>query len=200
MPRLTRNRVTQALVVATWLVGVTYSFWWFFLQNISAFDSRGIYTQQLSRVNPVRYPELLNQLKTKYSDEQLVIHWLDATCSCFKFSVSEIQRQIDNAPSGVQHLLVYKGNLRPKNEVLADVPVVDLTEQELAVSQSFIPASPAVSILTKDSPFYSYLGPHSSGLLCGTGKSFVDFTLNNLSTGFDPQLMNVMQTGCYCNW
>jgi hypothetical protein len=78
--------------------------------------------------------------------------------------------------------------------------VVALSKAAYQTSLKLIPATPAAVVYYQKNRSLSYLGPHSSGVICGKGTGFVELVLNNLEHGFDPKLVELDQTGCFCRW
>lgn len=192
-------------VVTVWIVVVIAAFYGFFWRYIQPFDHQGLYPQ--GQVDNRAFVNFLKQHvagNENYHDT-LVFHWLDPDCFCTVYSgntVEKLDRETGSEklkhwvlvpPDKVQAL----GDLLP---VLQDAKVVPLSQTAYRQSQLFIPATPAVVIFNQKEQSLSYLGPHSSGVVCGKGTGFVDLVLNNLQHGFDPQLYELEQRGCFCSW
>lgn len=181
-----------------WLVCVGAAFVFLLEQQIHPFDENGVYlhTQQAT------LPAFLS-LPLKDSDVQVdastqIRHWLDPQCSCYRFAKSVVLQQIKNAQADENHLVILKST-----DTFWDTQGIAnriLTDSEYQQTKYFMPASPAATVHKPKLTSVSYLGPHNSGSYCGQGTSYIDIVMSNLRSGFDPQFVNVNESGCFCNW
>lgn len=200
--------------VLFWLLLILVSCYFFLWRYIEPFDLRNLYPN--GEINPAPLVELIeNQLPLPraLNDDNAnpiyILHWLNPACRCTLLSrlfIEQLSRKtIDD---GVWHIVVtppkQAKSLRQSfaqlsNEVRA-FSVVELSAIAYRQSQVLIPATPAAIVYQRKTQSISYLGPHSSGVVCGNGDSFVELVLNNLKFGFDPQLIELERNGCFCPW
>lgn len=159
------------IVFILWLLSCAFAFWWFELRFLNEFDDEFVaYSQsQVVRIDP---------LENGYVAQ--VVHIVDESCPCSRFSVSHIKR----LESGFSEDVLFKDwhtlqkNLREKMS---------------------IPASPAVAIWAADGQL-AYFGPYSSGKFCGQGNDFVAATIERLRLNDNPEWVNHDALGCFCRW
>lgn len=193
---------TLIIVVLIGLLALLYDLLGRYLQP---FDQQGLYPEQMVGSPP--FVAFINQHLSQYQDEHqlLILHWLNPECFCSVYSGTtvdslskldsslKIKHLVLTPPDKAQALL----NLLP---ILKQAQVIALSPEAYRQSQRLIPSSPAVLIYNRQAQSVSYLGPHSSGVVCGKGTGFVELVVNNLEHGFDPLLYELEQSGCFCPW
>lgn len=164
------------IVLVIWLVSSAFAFWWFQFQHMESYDN---YAASFDG-------ELLSQSELKPKQGYaLVIHFIDPDCPCSRFSKKHIQD--------------LESHFGP------DVEFVSFTNKSLEdqyrprFSQLSVPASPAVAIWDRKGKL-AYMGPYSSGNLCGQGRDFVKKVLGSLEDNINPFWINQNSIGCFCEW
>jgi hypothetical protein len=173
---------------------------------IKVFDHQQLYPHQTINEQPLialLRQQLLPQL-TNHS-EITVFHWLDPDCKCTligRFFVEQLTKQ--NFSGQVLHVVLtppgLASGLSDAFVLPKEVIVMALTAEQYQQSRQLIPATPGATIYYAKNQSLSYLGPHSSGVTCGTGTNYIELVLNNLTHGFDPKLIELRQRGCFCSW
>lgn len=185
MQRKTATLLSTAVAVA-WIVAVIGAFWFLDLRYWRPF-----LPEELAVFNG----EAIRQLPPALGAGPVVIHFHDAHCPCSSFTRSHLDDlQASLAPTRQFQL--------SKGDRTATLPFPDLATALPAYAdtlQRLVPASPAVGIWDARGEL-AYFGPYSGGATCGSGKSFVDITLNALSRGENPRFINTDATGCFCAW
>lgn len=181
------------------------AFYGFFWRYIQSFDHQGLYPDGQVDNRPFR--RFIKQHVVPYDvdSDTLVLHWLDPDCFCTVYSGTTVDKlNRETSSDSIRHLVFTPPGkeqaLAQLLPILENTAVIELSKRAYAQSREFIPATPAAIIYNKKAESLSYLGPHSSGVVCGKGTGFVELVLNNLSHGFDPQLYELEQSGCFCSW
>lgn len=189
----------KLLGCVVWLMCIGAAFSFLLEQQSRPFDESGMYshTQQADLPTFLSIP-LTRSNELKSSSKKQIIHWLDPQCGCYKFAKSLVLKQVLTAQADETHLVILKSSdtFWDKHEIANHT----LSDSEYKQTQQFMPASPAASINNSNNSTVSYLGPHNSGAYCGQGKSFIAIVMSNLRNGFDPQFVNVDESGCFCRW
>ena len=197
-------------LLSVWLIAVLIAFYTFFWRFIQVFDDQGLYANGPGSASQISafLDNLSEQYRlTEYGAEMpiIVFHWLDPNCRCLQLGMNGLFELINrDYPSNVSQVILVPAAQQPDPVIFSSlsskVTIINLTQAEYRQSKLFIPSVPSALIYKVSSSNMSYLGPHYSGLLCGQGSSYIDLVLNNLSHGFDPNLFNLEQTGCFCRW
>ena len=192
------------VMVAVWLAAIVAAFYWYFWQFVRPFDAGQLYPNGqvveqplLSTLNPY--------IEQSPDAEILVFHWLKPDCLCSRFSGVTISglAAADKGSSTRHWVLTPPGQSEAAGQILpetADLTIRALGERQYRQSLTAVPAAPSAVVYYRKTGTISYLGPHSSGVVCGSGTGFVELVLNNLQHGFDPQLYELEQKGCFCAW
>lgn len=159
------------LILLLWLVSVVFAFWWFEYRYWQTFSPQTVVFESSS------LHELYGRLNTQ-SGEPLVVHFSQPDCPCHRYQLTHIDN-LQNNMAGFQQV-----------EIAMNDPIATTVE---------IPASPAVAIWNQRGEI-AYFGPYSSGALCGRGTDFVTRVMNEIRADRNPQWINTLGIGCYCDW
>ena len=160
---------------------LTFMIWWVEYSWVGSFEERAVTFKGSD--NPPDIKAILND-----QSKPLVVHFVDPTCECTRFSEDHINHLTILLQKYVQSVTIFtNGN--------ASVPAIDQTLQQKL--QDWAPAAPATAIWDSQGNL-AYFGPYSSGTICGRGKDLVIYTLNNLLKGINPKWYNQEAVGCYC--
>jgi hypothetical protein len=200
------TKARTAVFLGVWLLLVLTAFYGYFWRYIQVFDHQQLYPDgKVDSSALVGFVTSQIQSSVLEASDTLIFHWLNPDCHCTVFSgftVDKLNRETTS--DSVQHIIIIPPNkseqLLTLLPVLKNAKLVTLTEQAYEKSQKLIPATPAAVVFNQKTKSLSYLGPHSSGVICGKGTGFVELVLNNLQHGFDPVLYELEQTGCFCHW
>lgn len=209
------NKAKLLSTLLLWLLMILVSCYFFLWRYIEPFDQHKLYPNGLVDTAPlVDLIEHQLPLPRELNDNHkanitVILHWLNPECRCSLLSrlfIEQLSRKTAN--DGVWHIVLTPPNqakslsqsfAQLSNEV-GGFSVIEMSPQDYRHSQMLIPATPAAIVYQRKTRSISYLGPHSSGLVCGNGDSFVELVLNNLKFGFDPQLIELERNGCFCPW
>lgn len=197
-------KLRTAAFLVVWLAVILLAYYFFFWRYIQPFDHQKLYTSEsFDGGSLVAFID--GKLDTKPSTDIVIYHWLNPDCNCLRFGglyVDKLMRE--TATDNAQHvILAPPGKAEQLSEMLPmldKTKVVALNEAAYKASLKLIPATPAAVVYYRKNRSISFLGPHSSGVICGKGTGFVELVLNNLQHGFDPALIELEQTGCFCDW
>lgn len=196
----------MAALVIAWLAVILLAFYGYFWRYIQTFDHRGLYPQgQVAHPPFITLVEQNIQLSGLNQLDTVVLHLLDPECFCTVYSGNTVDKLTQDTTSDkLRHVvLVPPGKTNALHQllpVLGTAEVIELDVSTYMASKELVPATPAALVYNKKEGTVSYLGPHSSGVVCGKGTGFVDLVLNNLQHGFDPLLYELEQKGCFCSW
>lgn len=204
------KNLSLAGILVIWPAAVLLAFYHFFWRNIQPFDHQPLYPQLT--VDNQSIVRLLNNVVSASPEMDMldtatvvIVHWLDPGCRCSLFSGDYIQKLHSTTSSDSQRHLVLvppgKGKaLRQQLPALSALSLIVLTESAYQESLRLIPSAPAAMVFDVTRQQLNFLGPHTSGVLCGAGDSYIDLVLNNRASGFTPLLFPLDQRGCFCPW
>jgi len=189
------------VLIAIWLTGVVFSFWWYEARYYQAFSGTvqesiaqfSVEDSSLAGTGQFSFDE---KKEEKAEDQITVINVIDPNCPCSQYSlphISEIQQQY--AAEGVRFLVLSKVESNDVNAMGMNM----VSQHTEALLSQFVKVSPAVLILDQQSN-PAYFGPYSAGAICGEGKSFVVDVLDSLQDGNNPSLLENSSIGCFCDW
>ncbi|MFT4925446.1 MAG: hypothetical protein ACI8WB_001539 [Phenylobacterium sp.] len=192
------------MVLILWLLLVLSAFYFFFLRFIQPFDRQNLYP--LGQVNQLALTGFIHQYlqpSPLHRDDIIIYHWLNPDCRCTVLGGNYIARLAQQGVwQKVSHIIVVPADkarrLLDQLPMLSGLSVMALDEQAYQASVRLMPSAPAAMVYYHHS--VSYFGPHSGGVLCGSGLSYVELVINNLQNGFDPALSQLDQQGCFCDW
>ncbi len=110
-----------------------------------------------------------------------VVHFVDDSCPCSRFSRPHIASLEKDYHQGIKH---YYWPELPEKMKRALAPIA-------------LKATPAVAIWSASGTL-SYFGPHSSGAFCGVGEDFVALILKQLLNKQTTTWLQHDVVGCYC--
>lgn len=176
-----KKTVIQALpfaVTLAWIITTICAFWWFQFRHLGAIEKYSVEfnSQQLREISII---------PNSNTNRALVIHIIDNTCPCSRFStphIVDLERKFESRvefKTWDQEIF-----LNPRFEILASMTPV---------------ASPAVVIWDKHGEL-AYYGPYSSGSFCGQGEDLVQLILDQLQLNVNPKWINHNAIGCFCRW
>lgn len=194
-----------------WLLGTAYAFWWFQFKDLRPFSSAA--TNKNIFFDGEKMRGHLNKALSGSQDSgrkddkgSVVVHFWDPTCPCSRFNEQHVkQLMAEYRKRGIRFIVVArtesftdKKALQQKaRAVFGEVDVV--WSQDLGLNQS-IPSSPAAIILDSQQQL-AYFGPYSEGAVCSAGSGrFVERILDNVLIGKNPQYINTLAYGCFCDW
>lgn len=169
-----RSHWFSVVILLFWLMATVLAFWWFQFRNLGNFDDYWASFQGA---------EFLG-LQMENSETPLVVHFVDDSCSCSRFSVPHIA-ELEEKYAGKARFKSYQDSL--------PFQVTD------AQSVLQVPAGPAVAIWSASGEM-AYFGPYSSGAFCGDGEDLVSKVLQSLADGVNPEWLNNEAVGCFCPW
>ncbi len=158
-----------------WFCSIAFGLFWFAQSQLVTFDDNASLQQKSVQA------ELLSTLGLTPNRPTLV-HFYQNDCRCDGVSAEHIARA----------------------KRLATEAGFAVSSFDASQFKNLIPATPAVMLINasasrqQKSPSITYLGPYGAGLGCSDTSGFIDTALNNLSKGFDSQLVISKVRGCYC--
>lgn len=200
----TNKRLWIALpLLFSWMVGTVYAFWWFQVRDLRAFapeaEQMAVFEgEQLA----VKLAALLRQESTDTTGKTVMVHFWNPDCACNKFNDPHVRKIIEQyRNNGVQFVTVAASGQHPQQiaararETFGTPVLLDERQQ----MQGVMPAStPAAAVLTTAGEL-AYFGPYSEGAFCGAnGGAFVEKALDAVLGGGNPQELNTLAFGCFC--
>lgn len=185
-------------LIGIWAVFIIFSFWYFQARNIKIFDEFSLlHTYQNVSEHAALKEKIIQQLGIKISlTNKTLIHFHWPECDCNNISASHIKEI--NQKYSAQGFDIYLVTVSGANQqkIIDELSIGNIIEIESFFELGWLPALPAVAIF--DQSRLAYLGPYSSGTFCGPSNSYVELTLKLLRQGNNPQLVNGLEKGCYC--
>jgi len=203
------NQTASPIIVALvlgWLGIVVSGFWWFQYKDLNSFATKS----SVVFFQGDRFSEQLTILAGHYRDTKktTVVHFWDTDCGCNRFNEQHVNSLIKKYGSkNIQFLIVAKISDRAKEKtIIANAKskfkhsaVIDVIPEYKFKLES-MPSTPSVAVLNKEQKL-TYFGPYSIGTVCNIKNgAFVEKTLNNLLAGSSKKQINVLATGCFCEW
>ena len=209
MQQSTKN----TLAITGWLATALLLFWLAFFNPLVLFGKTLELSQKNTEATLQSFDDFIQELTNSPEGIVTTVHWLNPACNCFKYSENYLKKLMNTELAGSaerknnkQTSLAYfivppnsKVSLLADFKVKDHVRFIELTGEQYQQSQRYISSSPGVSINSIDGGF-AYLGPHSSGLFCGSGKSLTRLVIENIEQGFNPKWINDQVLGCFCRW
>lgn len=200
--------LATSLLVA-WLLATAWAFWWFQFRHIQAFDGNA----EASRLVFFEAGQLGDRLQQmvaggKSTNQVTVVHFWNPGCACNRFNEAHVQQLIEKyADRRVRFIVVVYGrdeverkqNQLRARQVFNHAAVVDIrSDWQLHAGPG---SSPAVAVLDAGGVL-TYFGPYSLGAVCSVKNGgFVEAVLDTLSVkGKQQKYLNLMATGCFCDW
>ncbi|GAA5316617.1 MAG: DUF6436 domain-containing protein [Candidatus Pelagadaptatus aseana] len=170
-----KKQLLSTFIVIVWVIATVFAFWWFQFRYLGSYENHWVSYQGEHLV-----------LDTKLNDLErpLVVHFVDPECPCSRFArphIADLESQFSSLihfSDGMEHLSFVSDEVARTFEV---------------------PVSPSVAIWSASGDL-AYLGPYSSGAVCGEGTDFVASVLASLADGHNPQWLNHEAVGCFCPW
>lgn len=180
--------------VLIWGVGVFIGFRYTVQGKFESFDKYGMYSLDNRKYSMRKLDKYIN---AEFYQGSIAYHFLNPSCQCYKYSknyVLELVKQSEQ--KGIKNIVI----LRSEDEFPANIQKIVLTEKEIQATRGFIPASPALLVYAGGFQDVAYLGPHTTGAVCGRGRGLLPLIINNLNAGFNPSFINTDVKGCFCKW
>lgn len=165
-----KNRLGFSLIFL-WFIATCYAFWWFEYRHWQAFSDQTVLFESST----------LDDLYHNLSPEPgkvVVVHFAQSNCPCHRYQIAHIDNLKDS---------------------LSDVQQLQIAVNSPVAKHLSIPASPSVAIWNQYGEM-AYFGPYSSGAFCGRGTDFVTRVINEIRADRNPQWLNSLAIGCYCDW
>jgi hypothetical protein len=181
------------LLVATWLLGVVFAFWWFELRwyqqvtfeyHDAVFDSRTM------------MPDATMGASIKPDAVAKVIHYFDPECPCTRFNTEHVLELMERyQASGV------KFEVRVPNTAGLEKALKIFSAPVQIVEYAAAPVASPAALVLDSAGLVHYIGPYSPGAVCSTRSGdFVSIVLDDLLEG-RPALQDVnLARGCFCSW
>ncbi|MDH5654991.1 MAG: DUF6436 domain-containing protein [Spirochaetia bacterium] len=180
-------------VVAFWLTGTVYAFWFFQFRNLQSFSEgagQNFYEETL--VRNFKNPAVKNFVKG-FSADVLVIHYIDERCLCSKFTrshVESLKNQYKNKNIVFIDALTYRTESISRENLAREIKDV--------LKLDHLPATPAVAVFSGEGSL-AYFGPYSDDAVCGSsGNSFAESSINRVLSGNKITDINMLAFGCFC--
>lgn len=192
-----RNRLVHVavwLLIPMWLGSTAWLFWVFQNRDMRPFtdDPRPFIRLQGGAETPAGLAQLLREVARP--GQTTVVHFRDPDCRCSRFNEPHVKRIRERfGTRGVHFLTVEAGSPLQADAAIAALP--------RKISEWLpIPASPAALVIDRQSEI-AYFGPFSVGAGCLTGSGdFVERALERVLAGQKGRQLNVLDSGCYCDW
>lgn len=195
----------SSLIMAVWLIGTGYAFWWFQARDIRPFDLQAaelIEEQSLTR----SLDSLLTSLQA-VPGKSYLLHFWQPDCSCNRFNRAHVKEISDKyREENFQLVTITRPHPDYSNQELIQMAkqefdsVVIIDQQKLLTGNARIPAAPAAAVIDKNGKL-AYFGPYSDSTFCGLGgTAFVERVADLLVKGENPSIVNTMVLGCFCDW
>lgn len=167
-------KIAAVCLLLGWLSAAAAAFWWFQFQYVRKFDEAWVSFQGR---------DILATRLSPLNANALVVHYVDDSCPCSRFSAPHIQQLEETFSQNVEFITFNQLDTRdPRYAILRELPM---------------PATPAVAIWSQNGQL-AYFGPYSSGAVCGEGADFVAATLEKLALDENPHWINHEAIGCFC--
>ncbi len=207
-----RHVIVAGILLLGWLLGTAYGFWWFQFKDLRPFsrvsaNKNTFFDGERLRVHLER--ALVKNKAVLSSDDNsttTLVHFWDPACACSRFNELHVRQLIvEYQKRGIRFLVLARADafsdratLQTKaRAIFGDVEV--MLTSDVGLNKN-IPSSPAAIILDSKQQL-AYFGPYSEGAVCsiGTGK-FVERILDGVLAGNNPQFINTLAYGCFCDW
>ena len=195
----------SGLIMAVWLMGTGYAFWWFQTRDLRPFDLQAanlIEEQDLTQSFNSLIATLPSKLNTSY-----FLHFWQPDCSCNRFNRSHVNDiAAKYREKDFQLITIVRPHPDYNNQQLINMAkdefdsIVLIDKSQQFSGKARIPAAPAAAVIDKQGKL-AYFGPYSDSTFCGLGGTdFVGRVANLLVKGEKPSIINTMVLGCFCNW
>lgn len=202
----TDKRRLAWLLMIVWLAATAFAFWWFQVKDLRPFDvdmSMIIKDKTLAE----NIQQLVSQTDHTPPARGYILNFWQPDCSCNRFNASHVKRLIENYQSqGFQLLTISRPSKKYSQLQLTQMAkdkfgsAVVIDRDKLFTGHSRIPASPSAAILNRDGNL-NYFGPYNDGAFCGVGGTrFVERVADLVINDEQPNIVNTLSYGCYCNW
>ncbi|MCP5016809.1 MAG: hypothetical protein GY938_16305 [Ketobacter sp.] len=171
-----------------WIALLAAAYWYFLVKPQQWFDpsmqqppmlSEASEQQQLRAILQRRFPQL-QQGKAWF------VRIKQQDCSCERFV--ELYHQSFAAQADPAEMQV----------VVVDLSDQALTEAELKLLQTLIPATPSV-VLFNSAAEVVYFGPYHQDGICNAENSYLEPVLQALQQGQSLSVLNTLVYGCFCH-
>jgi len=202
---MNNKQFLSGLILASWLIGTGYAFWWFQSKDIRMFDLQAekiIDEQVLTNSLNTLLAELQTDPETTY-----LIHFWKPDCSCNRFNRIHVREIAEKYRHDKFQMITVT---QPHNNY-SDYELIQMAKQEFSShvvidhqyqlsDKARIPAAPAAAVIDKTGNL-AYFGPYSDSSFCGLGgTAFVERVTDLLFAGENTSMINTLVAGCFCNW
>lgn len=223
-PDTTKRLWIAVPLVVFWLGSTVYAFWWFQMQDLRPFDASaetqaavfqgGQLASKLNTLLPALSAAETGQTLPgqTISGQTMMVHFWNPGCSCNKFNNGHVRDIIAQyQANGIRFITVVKSQAGADNsqrlaraQEIFNVPALLDTSLQLDLA-SAPSATPAAAVVNAQGQL-AYFGPYSDSAFCGsrsssnTGASFVETALDQILEGRNPEKINTLAFGCFCEW
>lgn len=199
-----RRRLWFALpLVALWLAGTVYAFWWFEFRHLRPFE-----VEAAARAESFSGDGLATELTRLLPPEErhiaTLFHFWDPACPCSRFNEEHVRELRQSyADQGIRFAVIPRpGRFADVDEArdaaeeqFGEVTLLNMPAHQFATLP--VPSAPALAIVEGDE--LAYFGPYSVGAVCSSSTgTFAEATLDDLLAGKSPRQLNTIAFGCFC--
>ena len=195
-------------LVALWLAGTVYAFWWFEFRHLRPFELEATERAE-SFSGEGLATALAGLLPEGERTTATLFHFWDPACPCSRFNELHVRELRERyAAEGIRFAVIPRPGRfdsgeearRAAAEQFGEVELVELSEARFR--ELPVPSAPALAILDAaddEPPALAYFGPYSVGAVCSSSTgTFAESTLDELLAGKRPRQLNTVAFGCFC--
>jgi len=200
-------KIQLALVISvTWLTATAFAFWWFQIKDLRAFDlnmSEVIEEKQLT----TNIKQLLLNANQNLPAKGYILNFWQPGCSCNRFNIPHVKKLVAKYQSnGFKLITITRASpghsaqqvIEMAKEKFNSAVIID--NKNIFTGASRIPAIPSAAVFNNNGQL-NYFGPYNDGAFCGVGGTdFVEKVADLVIQNEQPNIINTLSYGCYCNW
>ncbi|WP_196139228.1 DUF6436 domain-containing protein [Aliikangiella sp. G2MR2-5] len=183
------------IFASIWVGLIVLFFWIFFARSINYFGQhKNLELQPSWESKDRQFEKLLVQMNLK--KKNIILHLVDPDCSCSRFSINYVKGLLSNNDYSDFTQYVF---IPPGKENSLFPAGITLSENNYQLLKQLIPSTPAALIWSQASKKVAFIGAHTSGEICGQGKSNLEIVVANLKRNVNPKYFPFFQKGCFCS-
>lgn len=194
------------LLVLLWLCATGYGLWYFQMKDLRPFETVSAVVNNAD-FNQSQFDDTLIRASIVRNNDRAdiratVINFWNPACACNRFNEQHIQRIIANYQTQGIRFVTVTDKKHFNDAAIKQARLkfdTELMSSHVFNDTALPPLSPSAAILNHEGKLV-YLGPFSSGVFCGTGKTqFVEEAITKILEGETVSLPQQNKAfGCYC--
>jgi len=203
--KTTKTHLALILTVI-WLFGTAFAFWWFQIKDLRPFDLKmSEIIEEKSLTTNIK--QLLAKSDQGLAVKGYILNFWKPGCSCNRFNSSHVRKLVeDYKPEGFKLITITRTsseyNIQQVTEIAKEKfnSTVIIDDNNIFSGASRIPATPSAAVINSSGQL-NYFGPYNDGAFCGVGGTrFVEKVADLIIKNEQPNIINTLSYGCYCNW